>query len=143
MRVHPGCFALFALVGNLASAAAFSVAQQNAASAQQKLMLRQSALVASCTGHLSKGGDAAVPFVSYIWQANELKCSMMKDLIWPTVPEAEKTAANADAEQLQAKLASATPAEQIRMCDALSHTLISPDSHFDRRTPGAAKVLDA
>jgi hypothetical protein len=99
MRVHAGCFALLALVGNFSSAAS--------------------------------------------WRANELKYSMMKDLIWTSMSEAEKTASKTDAEQLQAKLASASPAEQIRMCDALSHTLISPDSHFNRRTPDAAKVLDA
>jgi hypothetical protein len=143
MRVHAGCFALFALLSNLSSAAVFSVEQQNAASAHQRLMLWQSTLIASCTGHFSGGGDAAVPFVSYIWRANELKYSLMQDLVWPTVSETEKTSSKTDAEQLQGKLASASPAEQIRICDGLSHTLISPDSHFNRKTPDAAKVLDA
>jgi hypothetical protein len=146
MRIHVGFLVLLALGSDLSFGAPLSVEpqkaeQQQAAVAQQRLMEWQSTLLAECAGHLSRGVDTAAPFVAYLWRVDELKYSMMKDLIWPAVPEADKIAAETDAEVLHTKLAAASDSERLSTCDAQVTSLLSESSHLDLRAPAAASVL--
>jgi hypothetical protein len=147
VRIRVGFLTLLALGSSLSLAAPLSVEptaaeQQTAAVAEQRLMEWQSTLLADCTGHLSRGVGAAAPFVAYLWRIDELKYSMMKDLIWPTVPEADKIAAEADGETLHTKLAAAPDSERLSTCDAQVTSLLSESSHLDLRAPVAASALN-
>jgi hypothetical protein len=143
MRVHGGIIASLMLVSNISLGATFSVEQRKAALTQEQLMQWQSAVVVDCTGHLGEGVDAASPFFSYFWRIDDLKYGMMKDLIWPAMTEVEKATAGVDAKALQSRLASASAAGRVSLCNELVIGLKKPESHLEHRSPEHAKVLDA
>jgi hypothetical protein len=64
-------------------------------------------------------------------------------LILPAVTVVEKAASGTDAKALQSRLASASAAERVSICNGLVIGLTKPESHLDHRSPEDAKVLGA
>lgn len=129
-------------LNGVSSAATYSEEQEKAVLATNSLTEWQHDVATVCTGHLTEGLDSLLPFLSYFWQADELKHTMMRDLAWPAIPENKKAESLKYGQRVQAKLASSDEGARTRVCNWEIASFSTRISHLEARSPDDARVLD-